>query len=462
MGSSAEWGDEIVSVGAMASQALLKRLRALRSDRRGNVSIMFALSLVPMFGLIGLAVDYSRAVGVRTSMHAAIDAAALMLSKEAYGLTPEQLQTKATQYFTANFQQPEGKDLVVTPTYTSPTPGNWTLTIKVTAKVDTLVMRWVSFQGSGITAPSQMELAASSTVHWGMKKLELALALDNTGSMASSSKMTELKKAVKSLLETLQKAEKAPGDIKIAIIPFDISVKIGSGVVSNSLIDWVQWDRANGSCSNDNYSSYSSCVNNGKTWTPQSHGNWDGCVRDRTYPYDVQDNPPTTSNTATLYPAFECGSLATALPLTSTWTTLTTKVDQMVPAGNTNVTIGLAWAWHALTAQAPYTGAATPAADLDKVIILLTDGINTEAYKNSNDTRVTSETAINDRTKLACDNVRIAKIKLYTVRVIDGNADLLRSCATSPDMYYDVKQASDLNAAFTAIANSLANLYIAK
>ena len=40
-----------------------------------------------------------------------------------------------------------------------------------------------------------LNINVSSEVLWGMKKLELALALDNTGSMASSSKMTELKKA---------------------------------------------------------------------------------------------------------------------------------------------------------------------------------------------------------------------------------------------------------------------------
>ena len=31
------------------------------------------------------------------------------------------------------------------------------------------------------------------------------------------------------------------------------------------------------------------------------------------------------------------------------------------PNGNTNVTIGLVWAWHALTAQAPLTEALAPA-----------------------------------------------------------------------------------------------------
>jgi hypothetical protein len=58
--------------------------------------------------------------------------------------------------------------------------------------------------------------------------------------------------------------------------------------------------------------------------------------------------------------------------------------------------------------------------------------------------------------------VNAAGIKLYTVRLMEGNATLLRNCATTPSMYYDVAQASGLNDTFTAIAQNLANLRIAR
>ena len=123
------------------------------------------------------------------------------------------------------------------------------------------------------------------------------------------------------------------------------------------------------------------------------------------------------------------------MPLSTDWTAMHTKVDAMTPTGNTNVTIGLQMAWQTLSNNEPFNAPA-PAPDLDKVIILLTDGDNTQnRWTNSARRRSTAA-----REK-ACDNVKAANIKLYTVRVIDGNATLLKNCATKPDMYYDVDKA---------------------
>jgi hypothetical protein len=143
------------------------------------------------------------------------------------------------------------------------------------------------------------------------------------------------------------------------------------------------------------------------------------------------------------------------MPLSTTWTDLHSKVDAMAPAGNTNVTIGLQMAWQTLSPVAPYN-APEERTDLEKVIILLTDGDNTQNRWTS------SGSSIDARTEKACTNAKAANIRIYTVRVINGDAALLRNCATTPSMYYDVQQASQLNAAFEAIAQNLANLRIVK
>jgi hypothetical protein len=290
------------------------------------------------------------------------------------------------------------------------------------------------------TNPDTIDISASSEVKWGMKRLELALVLDNTGSMAQSSKMSNLKTASKNLLTTLQTAAKKLGDVKVAIIPFDTTVKPGTTFKDEWWIDYTE----NGLNKN----------------------NWEGCVEDRnkgpsSVNYDVRDVAPIEGNDATYFPAIQCGSLATAMPLTdiydtTNFTKLNDKIDEMTPAGNTNTTIGLVWGWHALTPNSPYTQGSVPAPDLDKVIVMLTDGQNTQ------NRWTTTQSSIDARMEKACDNAKAAGIRIYTVRVINGNASLLKACASNPTMYFDVQQASELNSVFSAIAQNLANLRISK
>jgi len=406
-------------------------LSRFRTDRRGNVAPIFAIAMLPIVALTGTAIDYSRANAARTEMQAALDATALTMSKEAVGLTQEQLNTKATQYFTASFANLDAKNMTVVPVLVTPQAGSFTLTVTASGSVDLRFM--------GVFGQSSLPISSSAEVKWGIKKLELAMVLDNTGSMAQSGKMTALKTASHNLLTTLKNAAKKLGDVKVAIIPFDVTVKPGTGYKNEFWIDFNQNDI--------------------------SKNSWEGCVQDRDKTNGVNNNTKDTTPVAgddhTWFPAVQCGSLVTLMPLTDVFdptgfTNLNDKIDAMTPAGNTNTTIGLVWGWHALTSNLPLTQGATPATDLDKVIIMLTDGDNTE------DRWTNTGSQIDARMQMTCDNVKAANIKIYTVRVINGNASLLQGCATNPSMYYDVQQASQLNSVFTSIAQNLASLRISK
>jgi len=120
------------------------------------------------------------------------------------------------------------------------------------------------------------------------------------------------------------------------------------------------------------------------------------------------------------------------------------------------VTIGMAWGWHALTQKEPFTQAQVVKQDVEKVMILLTDGLNTQ----NRFTSVPSQ--IDTRTATVCDNIKKDGIRLFTVRVIEGNLALLQGCATAPNMFFDVQVASDLKAVFTSIAASLSGARLAK
>ena len=71
----------------MLLHRLLKALRGFLKDRRGGVAPMFALAVIPVIGLIGAAVDYSRANSIKAGMQSALDATALAMAKLAPTLT---------------------------------------------------------------------------------------------------------------------------------------------------------------------------------------------------------------------------------------------------------------------------------------------------------------------------------------------------------------------------------------
>ena len=94
--------------------------------------------------------------------------------------------------------------------------------------------------------------------------------------------------------------------------------------------------------------------------------------------------------------------------------------------------------------------------DVEKVLILLTDGLNTQNRFTTN------PSDIDKRTAAVCDNVKATKIRVFTVRVIEGNVDLLRNCASATNMFYDVQLASELKDVFTSIAVMLSGARLSR
>src|SRR5947209_17341140 len=187
-------------------------------DRRGSIAPMFAIAVIPMIGVTGAAIDYSRANSARTGMQAAIDATALAMAKLAPTLTQSELQQKTTAYFNAMFNHPEAKNIVLTPTYT--TAGGAQLTIAVNGSVDATFMKIIGF--------NNLNIGSTSTVKWGNTRLRAALVLDNTGSMAEAAKIDALKTASKNLLTQLKTAATTNGDVYLSIIPFTKAVNVGN------------------------------------------------------------------------------------------------------------------------------------------------------------------------------------------------------------------------------------------
>src|SRR6187399_2914757 len=109
------------------------------ADRRGNVAAIFALAIIPVVGLVGMAVDYSRGNSVRAALQAALDATALAMARSAPNLTAAQLQQQSSDMFFSNFNRRDAQNIVVTATY-STTNGS-ALTLGASGFIETTFTR---------------------------------------------------------------------------------------------------------------------------------------------------------------------------------------------------------------------------------------------------------------------------------------------------------------------------------
>jgi Flp pilus assembly protein TadG len=147
----------------LLSDKLTQALQGFGGAQSGNVILTFALAIVPLLGFVGAAVDYSRANSDKAAMQAAMDATALMLSKNVATLTTTQMNQKATDYFNTLFTRTDATNVVITPTYTNTAGSQIVLT--GTGQVPTKFMNIMGF--------SYLPLNVSSTVKWGNRRLRV-------------------------------------------------------------------------------------------------------------------------------------------------------------------------------------------------------------------------------------------------------------------------------------------------
>jgi hypothetical protein len=149
------------------------------------------------------------------------------------------------------------------------------------------------------------------------------------------------------------------------------------------------------------------------------------------------------------------------MPLSYNWTAMTTLVNNMSPGGNTNQAIGLAHGWMSLVGGGPYPTppAKDPNYQYNEVIILLTDGLNTQ------DRWYTDQASIDARQAMTCANVKAAGITLYTIQVNtsgDPTSTLLQNCASGSDKFFLVTTSSQIGTIFNQIGSKLSKLRIAQ
>ncbi len=427
----------------MVKAHLIDLAKRFAADRRGNIAITFALSFLPVMGMVGSAMDYGQLTNSRSAMKQASDLTAISLAKVAPTKTAAELQTLGDAYYRSTLGIPVN-NLVVTTTFNKDEGG---VTVAATADVPMAVMKAVGID--------KMSTSVRSKAGVGGARMRVALVIDVTGSMGSDGKIEATKTATKDLIDQLQQAGSNNGDVYISLVPFNRDMKVGTANVNAAWLDWSAWDEKNGDCYDSRgrrKSGYrkSSCQRAGYTWYADSHSYWEGCVMDRNQNWDTTAALPTpTDATSYFEPEYydECNNQI--IPLSNNFAGLKTSVDALQIGGGTNQAIGFVWGWQTLVGGA---GLSVPAEEsgvkYEHIIIHMSDGLNTA------DRWYGDADSIDTRQKMACDNAKSTGIIVYTVHVNtngDPDAEALKYCASDDKKFTIAKDGDQIKAAFDKI-----------
>jgi len=436
----------------------------------GAVAIMYAISFAALVAITALAYDIARAHYARAHLNSTIDAIAVGIGAELQNLpldittasigdTPyeQKLIRIAKSYIVGNI----GVDASA---FLNFTPDDVNISIKyagtnsspnvaeISGTVDLPLTLAASFFNL-----ENVEAQASAKVNREVRGMELALALDTSGSM-DGSKIATLKTAVSSLLDILYAGRSTVPDFYVSIVPFaDDSVNVAPytnriaiplSPNPNPAVECAMdrqignHDRGYGTeepLSNSKFNLGDTCF---ETRQVCVRWRWWWCVE-----YETQ-----TWNRSPV------------LGLTAEKETINNLVQNIAPNGSTSTNVGLAWAWRTISPKWSQDWTITENSDdevpdtrpvayqhevIDKTIIFMTDGKNTN----------TSYTASEKNTwyTQTCNAIKNKGIEVFTIAFAMSASDegIYKNCATSEAHFFSADNNSELQNAFEAIAAKL-------
>ena len=489
-----------------------KFARRFISNTDGNFAMMSGVATMALVLTVGLAVDTALLRKTKAEMQASADIISLAVAKEEMTKRGDMIAA-GDALLDARFGQ---HNIAVSD---ARKVGD-TYEIALNTNANTVFMQLLNKRSVNISVTSQTTYERLN--------LDLALVLDNTGSMKGN-KLAALKKASNTLVDTLMDGKPAAAGTKIGLVPFAQWVNVGDQYETQNWLDQDGKSPQNRTYFNSPVSRFDLYAGLGVKWN--------GCVENRLPPYDVDDTPPNPANPATLFqPAFHpdmadtasntytyladkvggnavtrlksVGKYSGALPagsqgpayavdtscsddrrkltpLTNNKRTIKRAINKMYAQGYTNIANGATWGFRAVSPNAPFTqGRSYADKKTQKAMVILTDGKQTiGGPKGGFSSGYTpfgflGEPAVNGKTRLSGGNAKAALdaklldvctaakakgILVYTItfELNDaGTKQTMQQCASTPDMYFDAKKASELTPAFKKIAASLGKLRI--
>ncbi len=214
-----------------------KLMRRLLRSQQGNVAVITAAMIIPLIGLVGGGVDYSRFFLVKARLQQACDAGSLagrkaMVTQETFN---NQSERTATDFFDSNFETGLFGSYDLERNFTE-TGGVVTGTASV--KIDNTLLRIFEMEDFEVSTSCQSQLDAGSA--------DIMFVLDTTGSMTTTdggggaTRMAGLRAAVVDF-STEVEASSAPGSvIRYGFVPYSSNVNVGGLLQRDWLSDNVR------------------------------------------------------------------------------------------------------------------------------------------------------------------------------------------------------------------------------
>jgi Flp pilus assembly protein TadG len=445
----------------VAVENLMSRLKSLAADfahnREGSVAIIFGLSCIVLFGLIGLATDTSRYYNYTAQMQSALDAATLAGAKILPDPNTNDNDIKAV--IEANFNQ-----FMTTAGINAKSVDASNITVDrstntiVTQGKATLPAMFASI----LTGNKTQSINLTSKVVYDRKTVELAMVLDITGSMNTGSKLADMKAAAKDVIDELFNASLDENSVRIALAPYSAAVNAGDLAASVTAPVPVPVNQ----CSTKPKKGYP-CQDAAGVAI-------DTCVIERQGANAATAAAPVGTDVLPVVPTTPYGNYtcpdATVVPLSgkSDRDTIKAILDSYVATGSTAGHIGTAWGSYLLSpAWSGVLGTGAPAAygNADKSMIIMTDGVFNTSYLTGGSTAATTQADESyAQFDALCNQIKADGIRIFTVGFALNDARALTelsNCASDPTTFFDAKTGDDLKKSFHSIAKKLNTLRVA-
>lgn len=404
----------------------VQQLKAFQSDERGAVAMIFGVMLTALLFLAGMAMDYSRALNVRSRVVDAADAAVLAAGRAMMDgkLDAAQIKTLATRYFNENVKSVTSQASIDAPSVNVDT-ATGTIAVNVSSHIKLTLSR--------VLGMNSIDMPVVSQASFTQKDIEVGMALDITGSMRDpafdgQSKIAGLKKAFEAFAERLiPDHPSAQQKVRIAIAPYAHTVNLGKFVSS-----------------------------------ARTGGN-NACVTER-------QNGTYSDAIGAFYPlstASCIGKESTIVPLSDDRDALVNTVNAFQTYSSTAGHLGVQWAWNLVSPKwgSTWGGNGVPdsfdrvqSGKLIKAVVLMTDGIFNTQYHG----------AASKRQAIAmCDAMKAEGVTVFAVSFSGpreaADTATLKACATQGNGYFaDASSADELEAAFKNFADKLTELRLTK